>query len=62
MPFEISPWEEIAENYGCTILLGNGASISVSPSFSYGSLLQHATERNLLPGDAQRTRGLRPSP
>lgn len=53
MPFEIRPWEAIAENYGCTILLGNGASISVSPSFSYCSLLQHAIERNLLPEDSQ---------
>ncbi|ENO97552.1 hypothetical protein C667_08383 [Thauera phenylacetica B4P] len=54
MPFEIRPWEEIAESYGCTILLGNGASISVSPSFSYGSLLQHAAERNLLSDDTRR--------
>ncbi len=53
MPFEIRPWEAIVENYGCTILLGNGASISVNPSFSYTSLLQHATEQNLLPDDAQ---------
>lgn len=54
MPFDVRSWETIAENYGCTILLGNGASISVNPSFSYGSLLQHAVERNLLPDDAQR--------
>ncbi|NMG16699.1 DUF4917 family protein [Aromatoleum bremense] len=54
MPFEIRPWEAIAENYGCTILLGNGASISISPSFSYASLLQHAAEQHLLPEDAQR--------
>lgn len=54
MPFEIRPWEEISENYRCTILLGNGASIAVSPSFSYGSLLQYAAEQNLLPDDAQR--------
>ena len=53
MPFEIRSWEAIVENYGCTILLGNGASISVSPSFSYASLLQHAAEHNLLPEDAQ---------
>lgn len=54
MPFEIRPWDAIAEHYGCTILLGNGASISVSPSFSYGSLLQHAAERNLLSDDTRR--------
>lgn len=53
MPFEIRPWEAIVENYDCTILLGNGASISVSPSFSYASLLQHAAEQNLLTEDAQ---------
>lgn len=54
MPFEIKPWDAIAGNYGSTILLGNGASISVNSSFSYDSLLQHATERDLLPEDAQR--------
>ena len=54
MPFEIAPWEAISENYGCTVLLGNGASISVNPSFSYASLLQHAADQHLLPGDAQR--------
>ena len=54
MPFEIRPWEEISRSYGCTILLGNGASIAVSPSFSYGSLLRHAVEQRFLPDDAQR--------
>lgn len=54
MSFAIRPWGEIAENYGCAILLGNGASISVSPSFSYGSLLQHAAKRRLLSDDTQR--------
>lgn len=54
MPFEIRPWNTIADNYGCTILLGNGASIAVSPTFSYESLLQHAAERHLLSEDSQR--------
>ena len=53
MPFEIRPLEAIVENYGCTTLLGNGASISINPSFSYASLLLHATERKLLPDDAR---------
>lgn len=53
MPYEIVPWEVISENYGCTVLLGNGASISLSPSFSYASLLQHAIDQHLLPEDAQ---------
>ena len=35
MPLEIRSWETIAEEYGCTILLGNGASISVSPSLTH---------------------------
>jgi hypothetical protein len=51
MSFVISPWEAISRNYGCTILLGNGA---MNPSFSYGSLLSHAIEQRLLPADAQR--------
>jgi len=54
MTFVISPWEAISRNYGCTILLGNGASIAVSPSFSYGSLLRYAVEQRFLPEDAQR--------
>lgn len=54
MPYEIAPWEAISENYGCTVLLGNSASISFSPSFSYASLLQHAVDQHLLPQDAQR--------
>lgn len=54
MPFEIRPWEAISRNYGCTILLGNGASIAVSPSFTYESLLRYAFEQHLLPEDARR--------
>lgn len=53
MPFEIVPWDAISRNYGSTILLGNGASIAVSPRFSYPSLLQRAADRGLLPEDAQ---------
>jgi len=53
MPFEVKHWEAIAESYGCTILLGNGASISVNPRFSYTSLLEHATEQNLFPENSQ---------
>ncbi|UBM25247.1 DUF4917 family protein [Pseudomonas sp. p1(2021b)] len=29
------------------ILLGNGVSISIAPTFSYGSLLAHARENKL---------------
>lgn len=54
MPFEIRPWEAISRNYGCTILLGNGASIAVSPRFSYDSLRERAIQQGFLPEDAQR--------
>lgn len=55
MPFPVMPWAQIAPNYHrSTILLGNGASIAVSPSFSYGSLLDHAQQRGLLAADVQR--------
>lgn len=40
MPHEIKQWNELADNYGDTALLGNGASIAVSKSFLYGSLLE----------------------
>lgn len=53
MPFVIRSWDDISANYGCTILLGNGASIAVSPSFTYQSLLGHAAERRFLPEDVQ---------
>ena len=39
MPHAIMPWAQIAPNYHRnTILLGNGASIAVSPVLDYGSL------------------------
>ncbi|WP_408259627.1 DUF4917 family protein [Paraburkholderia xenovorans] len=36
-----------------TVFLGNGASISVSPTFWYRSLLEHAAEEQLLAADVQ---------
>lgn len=54
MAFVISPWEAISRNYGCTILLGNGASMAVSPRFAYDSLRERAIQRGFLPEDAQR--------
>jgi hypothetical protein len=48
----IMQWAQIAANYHRgTIVLGNGASIAVSPSFGYGSLLDHAQERGLFTDD-----------
>lgn len=37
-----------------TLLLGNGASIAVSPTFGYGSLLSHARGAGTLKEDVQR--------
>ncbi|WP_431819396.1 DUF4917 family protein [Burkholderia sp. F1] len=54
MPFDIQPWEAIARNYGDTILLGNGASMAVSNSFSYASLVSHAHDHGFLTEDAHR--------
>ncbi|UVA79985.1 DUF4917 family protein [Pandoraea commovens] len=54
MPHPIVPWVQIAPGYHQgTILLGNGASIAVSPSFSYGSLLDHARRVGLITEDVQ---------
>jgi hypothetical protein len=53
MPYEILSWATIAEKYRGTVFLGNGASISVSPTFSYRSLLEHAVEEQLLAADVQ---------
>ncbi|MFV0547624.1 MAG: DUF4917 family protein [Limnobaculum xujianqingii] len=54
MPFIIHPWLEIAQRYNETILLGNGASIAVSPRFAYRSLLEHVRQRNNLAEDVSR--------
>ncbi|PQQ42544.1 DUF4917 domain-containing protein [Photorhabdus luminescens] len=54
MPFVISPWSELAQRYDGTILLGNGASIAVSPRFAYGSLLEYVRQRESLAEDARR--------
>ncbi|AHI79407.1 DUF4917 family protein [Burkholderia multivorans] len=54
MPFEILPWATLADEHRGTILLGNGASISVEPRFAYRSLLDHAREHGLLTPDVNR--------
>lgn len=52
MPYPIMQWAQLAANYHRgTIMLGNGASIAVSPSFAYGSLLAHAQQRGMLADD-----------
>jgi len=54
MPFVIRPWSALQHLYEGTILLGNGASIAVSPSFAYGSLLEHVRQNESLAEDARR--------
>lgn len=51
VPFDIHQWANISGNYRGTILLGNGASIAVSPRFSYESLLQHALAKDWITND-----------
>lgn len=44
MTDEILAWSEIESRFGDAILIGNGASLAVSASFGYGSLLDVASE------------------
>lgn len=53
MPYEIVDWEDIKDEYDGTVLLGNGASISVDESFHYGSLKQHSIDNGLLTEDVE---------
>lgn len=49
MQFEIKTWESIAERYqGGTLLLGNGASMAISPKFGYKSLYELVQQQGLL--------------
>lgn len=58
MPYPVMQWAQIAPNYRQgTILLGNGASIAVSPRFAYGTLLAYAQEKGLLKDDVNRLFG-----
>ena len=55
MPHQVTQWDELVAEYRRgTILLGNGASIAVSPRFAYGSLLEHAQQNGLLTEDVGR--------
>ncbi|KII96721.1 DUF4917 domain-containing protein [Xanthomonas citri pv. fuscans] len=53
MPYLIQQWQAIASNYRGTLILGNGASIAVSRSFSYQSLLEHARTNELIAPDVE---------
>lgn len=54
MPYLIHNWSDISEAYSDSILLGNGASISIDRGFTYSSLKQHAIEHGLLTDQVQR--------
>lgn len=54
MPHQILNWMDIREDFNETVLLGNGASISVNRSFRYGSLKDHAIDNGLLTRSVQR--------
>lgn len=45
-------WEDIKDEYTHTLVIGNGASISISPSFNYSSLFSSATESGLISKEA----------
>ncbi|GAA6167547.1 DUF4917 family protein [Sessilibacter corallicola] len=53
MAFHIEDWNDIKGEYDGTVLLGNGASISVDPNFHYTSLMDHAVKGDLLTTDVK---------
>jgi hypothetical protein len=53
MDYQISNWADIKEDYCDSILLGNGASISIDSVFSYSSLREHAIGNGLLQNNVE---------
>lgn len=45
-------WKDIADSYKHTLVIGNGASIAVNPSFNYSSLYLSAKESGLVSKEA----------
>lgn len=54
MPFEIHQWKAIQDRYDGTLILGNGASITINNAFRYDSLRQYAIDHNLFDQDIQK--------
>lgn len=54
MVYKIKEWADISDDFDGSILLGNGASIGINPSFSYTSLKEHAVDRGLLIENVQK--------
>ena len=48
MIIKIHNWQDISKDFSDSILLGNGASISIDKSFTYDSLRKYANDNNLL--------------
>lgn len=54
MVYRIFEWQEISEKYyGGSLLLGNGASMSIDNRFGYTSLVGHALENGIFAQDIQ---------
>lgn len=47
MTIKIYNWQDISEKFTDSILLGNGASISINKSFTYDSLKEYAATNGL---------------
>lgn len=47
MTIKIYDWQDISKDFSDSILLGNGASISINDSFTYKSLKEHAANKGL---------------
>ncbi|MFA5374465.1 MAG: DUF4917 family protein [Dehalococcoidia bacterium] len=52
---KILQWKDLADSYSDSLLLGNGASIAISPSFNYASLYDAASSHGFID---QQTKGL----
>ena len=48
MPHEIINWNDIATDFSESLLIGNGASISIDRCFTYSSLREHALTEGIL--------------
>jgi hypothetical protein len=53
MPHNILKWADISGDFSNSIILGNGASISIDESFKYSSLKEHAVANGLLTESVQ---------
>lgn len=54
MTYKIHNWQDISSDFSDSILLGNGASISIHSNFNYTSLKEYACNEGLLNTSVQR--------